>query len=117
MLEEQGGKVMHRIAKKFVVAMLSAGMIVSGVGLSTEAGQTYDDSNVGITNKVEAYMAANSTDTNELIVGDVTEVAEPEEEEVKEEAPAPAEEKEDVKASLTDAVEYEQFQLLLLIQR
>lgn len=110
MLEEQGGKVMHRIAKKFVVAMLSAGMIVSGVGLSTEAGQTYDDSNVGITNKVEAYMAANSTDTNELIVGDVTEVAEPEEEEAKEEAPAPAEEKEDVKASLTDAVEYEQFQ-------
>ncbi len=99
---------MHRIAKKFVVAMLSAGMIVSGVGLSTEAGQTYDDSNVGITNKVEAYMASNSTDTNELIVGDVTETAEPEEGEVKEETPA--EEKEETEASLTDAVEYEQFQ-------
>ena len=108
MLEEQGGKVMHRIAKKFVVAMLSAGMIVSGVGLSTEAGQTYDDSNVGITNKVEAYMASNSTDTNELIVGDVTETAEPEEGEVKEETPV--EEKEETEASLTDAVEYEQFQ-------
>ena len=99
---------MHRIAKKFVVAMLSAGMIVSGVGLSTEAGQTYDDSNVGITNKVEAYMASSSSDTNELIVGDVTEVAEPEEGEVKEETPA--EEKEETEASLTDAVEYEQFQ-------
>ena len=108
LLEEKGGKVMHRIAKKFVVAMLSAGMIVSGVGLSTEAGQTYDDSNVGITNKVEAYMASNSTDTNELIVGDVTETAEPEEGEVKEETPA--EEKEETEASLTDAVEYEQFQ-------
>ena len=53
-----GGYIMYKPTKRAWIVGLSAGLIIAGAGanINAQAGQSYDSSNVGISNRVGEYI-------------------------------------------------------------
>ena len=107
---------MYKPNKRVVAVCLASAMFASGFGIqkSVEAGQSYDSSNVGISNKVSEYLAQGETEDpiSDLTAGAVTKETIAAEEAAAAEAATEAEAAEATvtDASPTDTKVYSQFQ-------
>ena len=104
-----GGYIMYKPTKRAWIVGLSAGLIIAGAGanINAQAGQSYDSSNVGISNRVGEYIkSGKESDPVAKLTNGLASVSDS----VVSKKKASEDEGIDlIDASLTDAKEYPQF--------